>query len=207
LPEESRSIRRWARQSASGRINLRLSLFEERTANEWACIFAQRRSPKIRLCCGKEAIFCTAAGLWHFRTRRTFLTIRSPLSSWKLLLATGIFTRPKYRAIWHALLRPFIHNGEISVRYRCSERYVTMFIRVSELSSDLQCALELAVRDEYHLDQDFQPDLVIDGGGNIGLFTLVPPLRRPATLRRSSLSASLWPTISKESRDISISTI
>jgi FkbM family methyltransferase len=47
-----------------------------------------------------------------------------------------------------------------------------MFIRVSELSSDLQCALELAVRDEYHLDQDFQPDLVIDGGGNIGLFTL-----------------------------------
>jgi hypothetical protein len=82
-----------------------------------------------------------------------------------------------------------------------------MFIRVSELSSDLQCALELAVRDEYHLDQDFQPDLVIDGGGNIGLFTLVPPLRRPATLRRSSLSASLWPTISKESRDISISTI
>ncbi len=47
-----------------------------------------------------------------------------------------------------------------------------MSIRVSEFSSDLQCALELAVRDQYHLDQHFQPDLVIDGGGNIGLFTL-----------------------------------
>ena len=103
---------------------------------------------------------------------KNILTIGSPLSSWKLLLATAIYTRPKYQAIWRALLRPFIHHGEISVRYRCSERYVTMFIRVSEFSSDLQCALELAVRDEYHLDQNFHPDLVIDGGGNIGLFTL-----------------------------------
>jgi FkbM family methyltransferase len=107
-----------------------------------------------------------------FSHAKNILTIGSPLSSWKLLLATGIYTRPKYRPLWRALLRPFIHHGEISVRYRCSERYVTMLIRESEFSSDLQCALELAVRDEYHLDPAFQPDLVIDGGANIGLFTL-----------------------------------
>jgi FkbM family methyltransferase len=47
-----------------------------------------------------------------------------------------------------------------------------MFLRVSQLSSDLQCALELAARDTYRLDQAFRPDLVVDGGGNIGLFTL-----------------------------------
>jgi FkbM family methyltransferase len=103
---------------------------------------------------------------------KNIVSIGSPLSSWKLLLATGIFTRPRYRALWYALLWPFIHKGEISVRYRCSERYLTMFIRVSELLSDLQCALELVVRDEYRLDPGFHPDLVIDGGANIGLFTL-----------------------------------
>jgi FkbM family methyltransferase len=107
-----------------------------------------------------------------FSHAKNIVTIGSPLSSWKLLLATGIYTRPRYRAIWRALLRPFLHNGEMSVRYRCSERFVTMFIRDSELSSDLQCALELVVRDEYNLDQAFRPDLVIDGGANIGLFTL-----------------------------------
>lgn len=103
---------------------------------------------------------------------KNILKIGSPLSSWKLLLATGIYTRPRYRAIWSALLRPFLHRGEISIRYRCSERFVTMFIRESEFSSDLQCALELVVKDEYNLDQAFRPDLVIDGGANIGLFTL-----------------------------------
>ena len=45
-------------------------------------------------------------------------------------------------------------------------------MRGSELSSDFQAALELCCRDTYNLDQDFHPDLMIDGGGNIGLFTL-----------------------------------
>ena len=34
---------------------------------------------------------------------KNILTIGSPLSSWKLLLATAIYTRPKYQAIWRAL--------------------------------------------------------------------------------------------------------
>jgi FkbM family methyltransferase len=119
-----------------------------------------------------------------FSNAKSILTIHSPSGSWKLLLTTAIFTRPRYQAVWRALLQPFIHNGEISVRYRCAKRYVTMFLRVSDLLSDLQCALELAVRDTYHLDPDFQPDLVIDGGGNIGLFTL----RAAATFASSSNS-------------------
>lgn len=116
---------------------------------------------------------------------KDIVSIGSPLSSWKLLLATGIFTRPRYRALWYALLWPFIHKGEISIRYRCSGRYVTMFLRVSELLSDLQCALELVVRDEYRLDPDFHPDLVIDGGANIGVFTL-----RAAAVALSNNSAA-----------------
>jgi FkbM family methyltransferase len=45
-------------------------------------------------------------------------------------------------------------------------------VRVSELESDFLSTRELGVDDVYGLDLSFQPDLVIDGGGNIGLFTL-----------------------------------
>jgi len=58
------------------------------------------------------------------------------------------------------------------LRYRCYNRYLSCFIGLSDLESDLLSVLELSVRDTYHLDFGFQPDLVIDGGGNIGLFTL-----------------------------------
>ncbi len=107
-----------------------------------------------------------------FPHAKNILKIGSPSGMWKLLLATASFTRPKYRDLCLALLRPYIHNGEMTVKYRCYDRYVTMYIRTSELLSDLQCALELAVRDAYDLDPAFRPDLVVDGGGNIGLFTL-----------------------------------
>jgi FkbM family methyltransferase len=43
---------------------------------------------------------------------------------------------------------------------------------MSEFSSDWVSVQELAIRDVYTLDNNFRPDLVIDGGGNIGLFTL-----------------------------------
>lgn len=78
------------------------------------------------------------------------------------------------RGLCLALLRPFIRNGEVSLRYRCYDRSLRMFLRMSELSSDLLGMLELGVNDTYHLNPDrcFEPDLVIDGGGNIGLFTL-----------------------------------
>jgi FkbM family methyltransferase len=70
------------------------------------------------------------------------------------------------------MLRPFVHDGEINIRYWCVKRYQTMFLRVPELESDFLGALELCANDTYHIDDSFHPDLVIDGGGNIGLFTL-----------------------------------
>lgn len=100
------------------------------------------------------------------------LRIGSPLSSFKLLLIAASRSRPRYRALCLKLLQPFTRNGEVSLRYRCCNRYLRCFIRLSDLDSDLISVLELAVRDAYNLDFNFQPDLVIDGGGNIGLFTL-----------------------------------
>ncbi|MFN8358258.1 MAG: FkbM family methyltransferase [Spirosomataceae bacterium] len=46
-------------------------------------------------------------------------------------------------------------------------------IRDSHIESDLQVVLELAAGDIYRLSSlTWKPDIVIDGGGNIGLFTL-----------------------------------
>lgn len=71
-----------------------------------------------------------------------------------------------------ALLQPFTQNGQVPLHYRCYGREMKCFIRLSDLQSDLQSVFELSVRDNYDLDLGFQPELVIDAGGNIGLFSL-----------------------------------
>ena len=107
-----------------------------------------------------------------FENVRRILGIGSLLSSWKLLLISASFSRPKYRLLFLGLLKPFIKDGQVSLRYRCFGRYVHSFVRLSDFSSDLISTREQCAEDVYHLDPDFHPDLVIDGGGNIGLFTL-----------------------------------
>jgi FkbM family methyltransferase len=103
---------------------------------------------------------------------RNILSLQSPLSSFKLLCVAGSFSRPQLRPLLQSMLRPFVHNEEVMLEYVCGKQYRTMYLRMSELQSDFQCAMELAARDTYDLDADFHPELVIDGGGNIGLFTL-----------------------------------
>jgi FkbM family methyltransferase len=107
-----------------------------------------------------------------FENVSSILQMGSVSSSFKLLLIAASSSRPQYRTLCFKLLQPFIKDGEISLRYRCHGRYLQSFVRLSDLSSDLLGALELSVKDTYNLDLGFQPDLVIDGGGNIGLFTL-----------------------------------
>lgn len=96
----------------------------------------------------------------------------SAWSALKLILIVGASSRPKYKAIFLALLWPFIRKGEVHIRYRCYERFNRSTLRISDLDADCLSTRELAVRDIYRLERNFQPDLVIDGGGNIGLFTL-----------------------------------
>lgn len=109
-----------------------------------------------------------------FPNAKRILRMGSPLSSYKLLLIAASSSRPWLRGLCLGLLRPFVRNGEVSLRYRCYDRFLRIFVRMSELNSDLLGVLELSVNDTYNLgpDRGFQPDLVIDGGGNIGLFTL-----------------------------------
>lgn len=115
-----------------------------------------------------------------FPNIRRLLKIGSPLSSLKLVLVAGTTTRPRYRGILLQLLRPFIHEGEIAVRYRYGNSYRQSKLRTSDLNADFLSTLELAVMDIYHLDQGFCPDLVVDGGGNIGLFTVCTTAHFPS---------------------------
>jgi FkbM family methyltransferase len=107
-----------------------------------------------------------------FENVNSILRMGSVFSSFKLLLIVASSSRPKYQKLCFKLLQPFIKDGEVSLRYRCYDRYLQSFVRLSDLSSDTLSALELSVKDSYDLDRSFHPDLVIDGGGNIGLFTL-----------------------------------
>lgn len=107
-----------------------------------------------------------------FPNIRRLTRIGSPMSTVKLILAAGTTSRPQYRRLFLGLLRPFIRHAEIAVRYRSYEGYCTSMLRTSDLGSDYFSTLELCVMNIYRLDRSFRPDLVVDGGGNIGLFTL-----------------------------------
>jgi FkbM family methyltransferase len=107
-----------------------------------------------------------------FENARRILSIGSVSSSYKLLLMQGASSRPALGGMFRALLQPFVKDGRIAVQYRCRNRMVKSFVRVSELESDFYSTRELGVDDIYPLDSAFHPELVIDGGGNIGLFTL-----------------------------------
>ena len=107
-----------------------------------------------------------------FENVGSILRMGSLPSSCKLLLIAASSSRPKLRSMCLTALLPFTRDGQVSLHYRCHGRKMTCFIRISDLKSDLVSVLELGVRNSYNVDLSFRPDLVIDGGGNIGLFTL-----------------------------------
>jgi FkbM family methyltransferase len=107
-----------------------------------------------------------------FENARNILRMGSTTSSLKLLVLTASFSHPRYRALCLQLLRPFARDGEVELRYRCYGRDTRCLVRLTDIESDVRSVLELVIRDAYDIDRNFRPDLVIDGGGNIGLFTI-----------------------------------
>jgi FkbM family methyltransferase len=90
----------------------------------------------------------------------------------KLLLLEAQFSRPSLGPLWGFLLRFFARDGEVSIGYKQGDRDLHAFVRTADKSSDLHSMLEVIVRNVYPLDPAFAADLVIDGGANIGLFSL-----------------------------------
>lgn len=103
-----------------------------------------------------------------------------PLSAFKMLVMAASVTRPRFRSICMGLLRPFIREGEVAVHYRCRERRYAVQIRMADYQSDWMSVFELAAKGVYPIDTGFAPDLIIDGGGNTGLFTLLASATFPA---------------------------
>jgi FkbM family methyltransferase len=96
----------------------------------------------------------------------------SPSSSIKLIFAVAASSRPKYKNFFLGLLQPFVRQGQIFIRYRCYERNFETGLRMSDLDADFLSTKELSLDDVYYLERQFRPDMILDGGGNIGLFTL-----------------------------------
>jgi len=108
-----------------------------------------------------------------FPIARRILRHGPTLSAFKLLLIAAISSRPRTQPVCRLFLRPFVHAGEIKIYYKLPRgRRLCAHIRLADLLSDFCSVLELAVGDCYHLDPQLRPDLIIDGGGNTGLFTL-----------------------------------
>lgn len=102
-----------------------------------------------------------------------------PLSKLKLLMMAAASSRPRWRNVSVALLRPFTRDGEIAVHYPCYGRTYVVHVRVADLESDWLSVHELAISRIYPIEERFAPDLVIDGGGNTGLFTLLASAAYP----------------------------
>jgi len=103
---------------------------------------------------------------------RRILEMGPSLNTFKLLLMAAASSRPSVRDLSLLLLRPFVHKGEIAVRYNCNGKRRTVFVRMDDMLSDYYSVLELGIYQIYKLNKAFVPDLIVDGGGNIGLFSL-----------------------------------
>ena len=71
-------------------------------------------------------------------------------------------------------------GGRLGVRFSLHDQERQAYLRLSELPFDLQSFMELAVGDCYRLVELPAPDLIIDGGGNTGMFLLAAQARWPA---------------------------
>lgn len=102
------------------------------------------------------------------------------LSRLKLAAAQAAGTRPLLRPLCRALLMLVSRSGVFWATYDTGYGEVRSSFRLNQLGSDVQGFLEVGIGDCYHLPQDFVPDLILDGGGNTGLFTINALKRWPS---------------------------
>jgi len=93
-------------------------------------------------------------------------------SAYKLLIMAAARSRPRYRKLCDVLLKPFVKDGEVLIKYSCFGRLRRAYIRMSDIDSDYLSVSELVIGSAYNVPPKFAADFVLDGGGNIGLFSL-----------------------------------
>ena len=102
-------------------------------------------------------------------------------SRFLLGLTVAATSHPRLRNVVLPVLRAFSERGAVWVNYLEPTLSVPLCasLRLSDLRSDLQTFLELGTRDCYRVPASFIPSVIIDGGANIGLFTLSMARRFP----------------------------
>ncbi|MBI3870625.1 MAG: FkbM family methyltransferase [Verrucomicrobia bacterium] len=90
-----------------------------------------------------------------------------------------MITRPWSAPICGPVLKMLSEQGRLDVRFSLQDQERRAFLRLSELPFDLQSFMELAVGDCYRLAELPTPDLIVDGGGNTGMFLLAAQARWP----------------------------
>ena len=116
----------------------------------------------------------------RFIRARAVIGSLSGISMIKVLLAVLANSRPRARRFAHCLLKMLAPGVSVSYNYRIGNRPLVGFLRWEHIDSDLQSALELAIDDRYRLVRIPQPDFIVDGGANTGLFSLAVATKWPA---------------------------
>lgn len=78
-----------------------------------------------------------------------------------------------------SILRILPNGNLVEFEYSIIGKSQKGLLRLNHINADIQSALELAVGDCYRLEDLPSPDLVIDGGGNTGLFANAACARWP----------------------------
>jgi hypothetical protein len=94
-----------------------------------------------------------AKGLMALENVQRIARMGSLFGGIKLLLALGTTTRPQLRGLLLWFLRPFTKDGNIALRYRCFDRYMTAYVRMTDLAADSLSVLELCVLNIYKLER------------------------------------------------------
>lgn len=116
----------------------------------------------------------------RFPRARTILSATSGLSALKLLLPAMASSRAATRTAALTVMKWLSDGKNVAYSYRVAGQPLTGLLRLSDLFSDFQSALELAAGDCYHLEQLPEPEVIIDAGANTGLFSLACAARWPA---------------------------
>jgi FkbM family methyltransferase len=103
----------------------------------------------------------------------------SGFSMVKVLLAVMANSRPHTRPFALGLLKLLAPGPRVSFVYKFNGCKRIGFLRWKYIDSDVQVALEFVTGDWYRLSRIPQPDFIVDGGANTGLFTLAATARWP----------------------------
>ena len=91
----------------------------------------------------------------------------------KLFIMAAYSSRPRLNFIFKPILSLFIAKNVINVSIKYFTNTIRTQVRLKHFSSDYLSITELVLDNCYQLPINISPDLIVDGGGNTGLFTIL----------------------------------